>query len=147
MTTNELILIVLLAFTCELVDSTLGMGYGTTLTPILLIFGFEPIVIVPAILFSESITGVLAGVFHHEYGNVDLRPGSRDFKVVLVLTGCSIVGVIIATVLAVNLPSWAVKLYIGLLVLAMGLFILIKSIERIPIQLETHCRFGFPGSV
>ena len=33
----EIILpIVLLAFSCELVDSTIGMGYGTTLTPILL---------------------------------------------------------------------------------------------------------------
>ena len=48
----ELILpIVLLAFFCELVDSTLGMGYGTTLTPLLLAVGYEPIAIVPAVLF------------------------------------------------------------------------------------------------
>jgi uncharacterized membrane protein YfcA len=66
--------IILLAFTCELVDSTLGMGYGTTLTPLLLLLGHEPAEIVPAVLLSEFVTGVLAGLFHHEFGNVDLRP-------------------------------------------------------------------------
>ena len=115
MTILPMIPIMLMAFTCELVDSSLGMGYGTTLTPIMLALGYEPIQIVPAVLFSEAITGVLAGLFHHEFGNVNLKLGSRDSKVTLLLIGCSIVGVLIATLLAVSLPSWVVKLYIGLL--------------------------------
>jgi uncharacterized membrane protein YfcA len=40
----------LLALVCEYVDSTLGMGYGTTLTPILLLIGYEPAQIVPSVL-------------------------------------------------------------------------------------------------
>jgi len=32
-----------IAFLCEYTDSTLGMGYGTTMTPILLLMGFEPL--------------------------------------------------------------------------------------------------------
>ena len=47
------ITITVIAFFCEMVDSTLGMGYGTTLTPLLLVMGFEPLEIVPAVLFSE----------------------------------------------------------------------------------------------
>ena len=129
---QELIPIAVLAFACELVDSTLGMGYGTTLTPIMLALGFEPIQIVPAVLCSEAITGILAGVFHHEFGNVNLRPGSRDFKVALLLTGCSIIGVLIATVLAINLPAWIVKLYIGILVLSLGIYILTKRKAEYP---------------
>jgi uncharacterized membrane protein YfcA len=124
MTLMQMVPILILAFFCELVDSSLGMGYGTTLTPVLLALGFEPLQIVPAVLFSESLTGVLAGVFHHEFGNIDLRLGTRDFKVALMLTGCSVIGVLIAALLAVNLPSWAVKLYIGVLVLGLGVFIL-----------------------
>ena len=31
--------VVLMAFICELVDSSLGMGYGTVLTPVLLAMG------------------------------------------------------------------------------------------------------------
>jgi uncharacterized membrane protein YfcA len=116
--------LVLLAFVCELADSTLGMGYGTTLTPILLVMGFEPIEIVPAVLFSEAITGVMAGVFHHEFGNVNLRPGSRDFKVMLTITSLSVVGVVLAVIIAVNVPAWIIKLYIGFLVLSLGLLIL-----------------------
>jgi len=132
MTLQELIPIAVLAFICELVDSTLGMGYGTTLTPIMLALGFEPLQIVPAVLCSEAITGILAGLFHHEFGNVNLQPGSRDFKVALLITGCSVVGVLIATALAIKLPSWVVKLYIGVLVLSLGIYIITKRREEYP---------------
>ena len=115
----------LLALACEYVDSTLGMGYGTTLTPLLLLMGYETGQIVPSVLLSEFLTGILAGVLHHEVGNVDLKPGSRPFKVALVLAACSIVGTLTAVGIAVNVPSWAIKTYIGVLVLAMGVSILL----------------------
>ena len=139
----EIIPVVLLAFVCELVDLSLGMGYGTTLTPILLALGYEPIVIVPAVLLSESVTGVLAGLFHHEFGNVDLRFSSHHFKIMLTLTGFSIVGVILATFLAVNLPSWVVKLYIGILVLSLGLFILFNRKKEHPFSWWRIAGFGW----
>lgn len=140
---ESMIPVVLLAFVCEMVDSTLGMGYGTTLTPIMLALGFEPIIIVPAVLFSEAVTGFLAGVFHHEFGNVDLRFGSRDFKVVLTLTSLSIVGVILATIIAVNVPSWVVKVYIGVLVLLLGLFILLNRKHEFTFSWKRIAGFGF----
>jgi len=116
----------LLAFVCEYVDSSLGMGYGTTLTPLLLILGFEPLQIVPAVLLSEFLTGIAAGVMHHELGNADLHPGTRDFKVTVALAACSIAGTVVAVILAVNLPKWAVKGYIGILVLGIGFFLLLS---------------------
>jgi len=122
----ELILpIIPLAFICEFVDSSLGMGYGTTLTPLLLILGYDPLDIVPAVLFSEFITGILAGLLHHEFKNVDLRPGTRDFNVTLVMTLLSIVGVVLAVLISVSLPKWAVKAYIGFVVLVIGISILL----------------------
>ena len=51
----------IMALACEYLDSSLGMGYGTTLTPILLLAGFAPLDIVPAILLSEALTGAAAG--------------------------------------------------------------------------------------
>jgi len=116
--------ILLLAFVCELVDSTCGMGYGTTLTPLLLLMGYAPAEVVPAVLLSECVTGILAGLLHHEFGNVDLRPGTRDFKVAVVLTGLSLAGVLLGVGIAINIPPLAVKIYIGVLVLAVGLAIL-----------------------
>ena len=117
--------IALMALFCEYVDSTLGMGYGTTLTPVLMMMGYDPAQIVPSVLLSEFLTGILAGVLHHGFGNVDLRPGSRPFKVALVLATCSIVGTLAAVFIAVSIPKWVLKTYIGVLVLAMGIGILL----------------------
>ena len=144
-----IITLVICAFLCEYMDSTLGMGYGTTLTPVFLLMGFRPMEIIPAILLSELITGLLAGIFHHREGNVDLKPKSADIfkitkmlsplgyietfrktvplhlKVALLLAACSVVGTVVAVFVAVSIPRFWLKLYIGCLVLSMGIVILI----------------------
>lgn len=143
------ITLVISAFLCEYLDSTLGMGYGTTLTPVFLLMGFSPMQIVPAILLSELISGLLAGVLHHREGNVDFRPKTvdilkitemlkslgyietirktipRHLKVALLLAACSVFGTVAAVLIAVSIPKFWLKLYIGCLVLSMGIIILI----------------------
>ncbi len=47
------------SFVAEHVDSSTGMGYGTTLRPMLLLLGFGPQQIVPAVLLQELISGSL----------------------------------------------------------------------------------------
>ena len=125
-----------MAFFAEYVDSSLGMGYGTTLTPILLLLGYEPLEIVPAILFSEFVSGIAAGFLHHKFGNVDFRKGTQGRKISLVLFSCAIFGTIGAVILAVSLPNTIVKLYIGVMIFAMGLLMLFSSSSRI--------RFSWP---
>lgn len=144
-----IIVLIISAFLCEYMDSTLGMGYGTTLTPVFLLMGFAPMQIVPAILLSELISGILAGVFHHRQGNVDFKPKTYDvfkisnmlsplgyiekvrksfpmhLKIAILLAACSIVGTVVAVFIAVNIPKFYLKLYIGCLVLAMGIIILV----------------------
>lgn len=116
--------IILLAFICEYIDSTLGMGYGTTLTPLLLIMGYQPLQIVPAVLLSELITGISAGFSHHMLKNVNLKIGTKDFKVSMLMAGCSVFGTLAAVIVALNIPSFYVKVYIGILVLGMGILVL-----------------------
>jgi uncharacterized membrane protein YfcA len=120
------LLVALLAFTAEYIDSSLGMGYGTTLTPLLLLLGFTPLQTVPVVLLSEFITGLVAAGFHHTYRNVSFRKNSLDSKVALVLSLIGIIGAIIAVSVVVHLPTWVVKVYIGLLVLALGFFLLLS---------------------
>lgn len=144
-----IVAIVVLTFLCEYMDSTLGMGYGTTFTPVLLLFGFSPMQIVPAVLLSQLVCGLLGGFFHHREGNVNLKPATADIfkitnmlrplgyietfkktvplhlKIALLLSACSIVGTVTAVFVAVNIPKFWLKLYIGCLVLAMGIIILI----------------------
>jgi len=117
--------VIILAFICELIDSSLGMGYGTTLTPILIIFGFNPLAIVPCILLSEIITGLAAGFSHHKAGNVNFSKGSIHLKIALVLATCSIIGAAVAVFIAINISKFWLNTYIGLIVLLMGVIILL----------------------
>jgi len=114
-----------LAFVCEFLDSTLGMGYGTTLTPLLLLIGFEPMQIIPAVLLSEFVTGLNAAGFHHSVRNANFSPGTTDSKVAAVLSSFAVVGTVAAVVLAIKLPGHILKLWIGGIVLAMGVIILV----------------------
>ena len=130
MTENISLLIFVFSFFCEYIDSTLGMGFGTSLTPLLIMLGFNPIFVVPAILLSEFATGITASFLHDELGNVELNAHSKDTKVALVLASCSIVGSLVAVLIAVRLPKVAVMLYIGFLNFAMGLLILSRHRSR-----------------
>ena len=51
---KTLLAVFLVALFCEYVDSSLGMGYGSTLTPLLLLAGFSPLQIVPCVLLSAE---------------------------------------------------------------------------------------------
>lgn len=88
--------------------------------------GFEPLQIVPCIFLSELVTGIMAGFFHHEFRNVNFSRGSIHAKVALSLATCGEVGSLVAVAVAIKLPCWALKTYIGLLVLSMGIVILMN---------------------
>ena len=123
--------IIVLAFICEYIDSSLGMGYGTTLTPLLLIMGYNPLQIVPCILLSELVTGLGAAFFHHRFKNSNFKFGGLDLKIAMVMAVCSIFGTLVAVFVALKLPKFYVSLYIGLLVVAMGILILTTMKRKI----------------
>jgi uncharacterized protein len=79
-TLTVLLCILLLGFVCEWINATLGMGYGTILSPTLIILGFDPLVAVPAILISQGLSAIFASYYHHELQNVDLSRSSEDGK-------------------------------------------------------------------
>jgi uncharacterized membrane protein YfcA len=105
------IIVAILAFMSEYLDSALGMGYGTALAPMLLLLGYKPLQVVPAILVSQLFTDVASCIFHHNLSNVNLRVNSQDFKIAFILGLVSSIGVIISANLAFKLPSWLLTLY------------------------------------
>jgi hypothetical protein len=113
------------ALACELLDSSLGMGYGTTLTPILLVAGFEPLQVVPAVLVSELVTGLLAGLMHQRDGNVDLLRDRQARTTVLLLSALSALGAIVAVVVALSVSKFWLGAFITTIVLAMGVVTLL----------------------
>ena len=141
----------LLALVAEYVDSTLGMGFGTTLTPVLLLMGYEPMQVVPAVLLSEVLTGLFAGMAHHIAGNASFRikwggprktasyvrqlgiaasfkkSVSEDLKVALVIATCGVLGTIVGLFAALKVNPFFLKLYIGVMVLSVGIMIVFRG--------------------
>lgn len=123
-TVGLFLFLIVLAFICEFIDSSLGMGYGTILSPVLIILGFNPLVAIPAVLLSQAFGGFAASVFHHQFKNVSFHPDSRDFKIVVVISAFGILATVLAALLAINIPKIALNTYIGVLVFIMGIIVL-----------------------
>lgn len=116
-----------ICFACELIDSGLGMGYGTILTPTLLFLGYATEDIVPTVLLSELLSGSAAAFFHNEIKNVELGIRGKDFLPAALLAGGSVIGVVGGVLLAVNLPKDVLKMMIGCIILTSGLFVILIS--------------------
>ena len=124
MTVALFVFVIVMAFICELIDASLGMGYGTILSPVLIIIGFDPLVAVPAILLSQAMGGFFASIFHHQFENVSFNPDSKDLKIVFVISVFGIAATVFAAIVAINIPKIVMKTYIGVIVLVMGFIIL-----------------------
>jgi uncharacterized protein len=104
-------------------DTCVGGGHGTMLTPMLILLGFRSQMVVPAILLSEIGIGIVSTILNHRAGNIRLARGEQHRRVLLVLSVCSLVGSVVAVTAAVKLPSRWVNLYIGLVIVAVGLLV------------------------
>lgn len=126
-----LVFVFLAALACEFVDSSLGMGYGTTLTPLLLLAGYAPLDIVPAVLLSELVTGFAAALMHHRDGNVDWIGDARARRTLIQLSALSAVGATVAAVVALQIPTAWLSFAIAAIILAMGVLIVATARRRI----------------
>ena len=107
-------------------DSSAGMGFGTGLTPLLFLMGYEPLQVVPILLISEAITGFTAGIFHHEFENVNFTIKNKmndETKIMFMIAGLGILAIIFSVFLtyyAVKFDKNFIKTYVAILVLIMG---------------------------
>ncbi len=123
----ELILIIILiAFIFESMDSMAGMGFGTALSPLLFLFGYSPLQVVPTILISEAVSGAIDTIFDHEFKNIrySFRPLNDATKISLIMAffGCiAIFSSILLTYYAIKFPAIIIKTYVAILVIFMGI--------------------------
>ncbi len=113
--------ILLVAFTAALVDTSLGMCYGTILAPVLLIAGYPPEVVVPTVLFSQLVVDIAGGITHTKVKNFT----RKDIKVALFVAIPATIFVSLGVFLNVNLPKIITKTYVGLIVTLLGFLLLL----------------------
>jgi uncharacterized membrane protein YfcA len=110
------VLLALVGLAAQLVDGSLGMGYGVTSATLLVAAGVAPVAASAAIHFSELGTTLVSGISHHTLGNT-------DWRTVGVLAGPGFVGAFAGATLLVNLDAdVAVPVVAGILI-ALGTYV------------------------
>jgi uncharacterized protein len=117
--------VVLLAAFFEFMDASAGMGFGTALTPILLVLGFDPKQIVPVVMIQQGVAGLVGAFLHREFENVEwkFKPMSETVKLwfIIGVVGCIAVAVSIVGVYKIlHVDKVWIKLYVAVLLVMMG---------------------------
>ncbi len=129
--------VVLLAALFEFMDASAGMGFGTALTPILLVMGFDPKQIVPVVMIQQGVAGLVGAFLHREFENVEWKfsPMSETVKlwIIIGVTGCIAVS---ASIMGIYkffpVDKVWIKLYVAILLLMMGFISVISATKDRP---------------
>ncbi len=70
---QELLIFFLIGIFAQLVDGTLGMGYGATSTSFLLAYGIPPAISSTGVHVAEMFTTGVSALSHHRFGNINKK--------------------------------------------------------------------------
>jgi uncharacterized membrane protein YfcA len=117
-----LIAIAFAGFIAQLVDGSLGMGYGVTSTSLLLTLGLAPALASASVHLAEIGTSAVSGVSHWRLGNVNMR--------MLLMIGIpGGVGAFMGAVVLSNLSLDAARPMVSLVLLVLGGVIILRFIH------------------
>ena len=119
--------VILVSFLLGLIDLSVGMGFGFTVTPIFILLGYSVTETLPAVLAGSFIGGIISSISHQRLGNVDFEYRSKPLKMVLLMGTIGILGVFLGVYSSLNIPQKYSQTYIGIITLSSGIFIQFKK--------------------
>ena len=124
----------LAGFVAQLVDGSLGMGYGMTSSTVLVASGLSPAAASTSVHLAQLGTTALSGLAHYQSGNVDLGVTAH-------IGAAGMVGAFWGAALLSLLPTKAAKPIASGLLFAVGVYVLARFYRD-----KSHCaRVGRPG--
>ena len=108
----------------QTVDGALGMAYGITSTSFLLATGSSPAVATASVHIAEVFTTGISGISHIKLGNVN-----RHLFLRLLVPGMA--GAALGAWLVTSVDGSAIKPFISVYLLCMGLYVLSKAFRHI----------------
>lgn len=120
----ETVSLMSLSVVMEFIDSALGMMYGTVLSPLLVVLGYDVKHVVPSILISQAIGGFIASWKHHSLQNADFRAGSTDHTVAKTIIWFGVFACVFGVFISVKVPAKILNTYIAVLIIVIGVMIL-----------------------
>jgi uncharacterized membrane protein YfcA len=123
--TKSFLLMLATGFIAQMVDGSLGMGYGTISTVFLLAYGVNPAIVSSRVHSARVFSSGVSGYTHHRFGNIN-----RKLFKVLVVPG--VIGAVAGAALAFygqQYSSW-VRLPLSVYTFYLGFFILRKAFKK-----------------
>jgi uncharacterized protein len=123
--TKAFLLMLVTGFLAQLTDGSLGMGYGTISTTVLLAYGVSPAIVSSRVHSARVFSSGVSGYSHHRFGNIN----KKLFKT-LVIPG--VIGAIIGAALAYFGQAYSdwVRLPLSIYTLYLGYFIIRKAFKK-----------------
>jgi uncharacterized protein len=116
--------LLIIAVIMEFIDSSLGMMYGTVLSPLLIIMNYNTRDVVPSILISQAVGGFIASWRHHYFKNADFNSGTIDRRIAVTVIWFGVFACLLGVFLSVSVSPIVLNTYIGILVTVIGVMIL-----------------------
>lgn len=117
-------IVAIFAFIAQLIDGGIGMGYGVSLTSLLLSIGFGTAMASAAVHMSEIFTTLFSGVSHFKFGNFDK-------KIFTYLAVSGVIGGAVGAYTAVKFQDISlIKPFVSGILLLMGLLVIIKYVKK-----------------
>ncbi|MGB4101947.1 MAG: sulfite exporter TauE/SafE family protein [Alphaproteobacteria bacterium] len=134
------LLYVVIGFVAQLVDSALGMAFGSLSSGVMLSIGFPPQALSATVHMAEIFGGGAAAVSHWRLGNL-------DFSLLKKLTIPAIAGAVLGTFLVTHIDNTVLKPLLGVYFLVIGLVIVVKALRPTMIRIMTirQSALGFVG--
>ena len=108
----------------QVIDGALGMAYGITATSFLLSTGVSPALATASVHIAEIFTTAFSGLSHWRFGNVD----NSLFKRLLIP---GMLGAVAGAFFITSIDGNAIKPWISLYLLGMGLYVLSKAFRHV----------------
>jgi len=121
---GDFVIYLLIGIFAQLVDGTLGMGYGATSTSFLLSFGVNPATSSMGVHVAEMFTTGASALSHYKFKNIN-----KKLAINLIVPG--VIGSIIgAYLLADVIDGKAIKPYIAIYMIILALIIIVKGLRK-----------------
>ncbi|WP_348766400.1 sulfite exporter TauE/SafE family protein [uncultured Salinisphaera sp.] len=113
---QKLLLFGMAGFIAQLVDGSLGMGYGLTSSTMLIALGISPAVASASIHFAEIATTAASGTAHYRFGNVDVALLKR-----MVVPGA--IGAFVGALFLGSISGDLIKPFVSAFLLLLGVYV------------------------
>jgi uncharacterized membrane protein YfcA len=133
---RKLIVLAIVGLAAQLVDGSLGMGYGVTSSTLLVLAGLTPAAASASVHFSELGTNVASGISHWKLKNVDWRVVSR-------IAGPGAIGAFLGATVLSHLSTAGAKPIMSAILAALGIYIIVRFILGVRPRLKTQLTAKF----